>query len=84
MVTSTTLVGMQRKLQLVTVVMNNIYMNIPPRSPSRSNETIIVTLLNALRMVRLSKLEWKRVTQLGALERQQSLTGIKSMHKSKS
>ena len=39
------------------------------------------TSLSALKMVGSSKLEKRLATQLGALERQQILTGIKSLHK---
>ena len=36
--------------------------------------------LDALTMVRSSKFEWKLATQLGALEIQKILTGMKAMH----
>ena len=52
-----------------------------PRIPIKRKDSRMVMYLDALRMVRSYKSEWKLATQLEALEGQQSLTGIRSLHK---
>ena len=58
-VTSTNLGRMKSKRQVVTVAMKKRKTKILPRIPSQRKEAVMVTHLDALRMVRSSKLEWK-------------------------
>ena len=81
MVTSTTPVVMWSRRKLVTMEMKIKRKRSLPRNPSWRNEAGMEMILDMLTMVRSYKLVWKWATQLGALDIQQILTGIKEHHK---
>ena len=57
--------------------------NIPPRRPGQRKEAGMVHHFYEIILISSSKLEWKRATQLGALDIQKILTGIKTLNKNK-